>query len=127
MNTFFFRLLVYVILKCPPFYSTKLSCEDSSDSHKPNFNLFLYSSNHSGNNGSSGSLPSSAGPSLNSEDINNGDHLLNNNTVDNGIAEVCDVPDDVANQKRHVSNKFMSYQQHYMHAQCTVHNVYIYL
>lgn len=70
------------------------------------FNLFLYSSNHSGNNGSSGSLPSSAGPSLNSEDINNGDHLLNNNTVDNGIAEVCDVPDDVANQKRHVSNKF---------------------
>ncbi|KAG4078544.1 hypothetical protein HA402_009256 [Bradysia odoriphaga] len=59
-------------------------------------------SNHSGNNGSSGSLPSSAGPSLNSEDINNGDHLLNNNTVDNGIAEVCDVPDDVANQKRHV-------------------------
>lgn len=88
-------------------------------SHKPNFNLFLYSSNHSGNNGSSGSLPSSAGPSLNSEDINNGDHLLNNNTVDNGIAEVCDVPDDVANQKRHVSNKFMSYQQHYMHAHST--------
>lgn len=80
-------------------------------SHKPNSNLFLYSSNHSGNNGSSGSLPSSAGPSLNSEDINNGDHLLNNNTVDNGIAEVCDVPDDVANQKRHVSNKFMSFQQ----------------
>lgn len=66
--------------------------------------IFYFSSNHSGNNGSSGSLPSSAGPSLNSEDINNGDHLLNNNTVDNGIAEVCDVPDDVANQKRHVSN-----------------------
>lgn len=67
------------------------------------YNLFPYRSNHSGNNGSSGSLPSSAGPSLNSDDINNGDHLLNNNTVDNGITEVCDVPDDVANQKRHVS------------------------
>lgn len=79
-------------------------------------------SNHSGgNNGSSGSLSASAGggggagcgsgnggivsSSLNfSDDINNGDHLLNNNTMDNGIAEVCDVPDDVANQKRHVSN-----------------------
>lgn len=77
------------------------------------FDFLLFSSNHSGNNGSSGSLPSSAGPSLNSEDINNGDHLLNNNnTVDNGIAEVCDVPDDVANQKRHVS--------------VVIHNVYFY-
>lgn len=56
-------------------------------------------------------MPSSAGgniPSLNSDDTSNGggggggaggaagEHLNNNN-------EVCDVPDDVANQKRHVS------------------------
>lgn len=64
------------------------------------------SSNHSGNNGSSSSLPSSGGgggaPSLNSDDIINGEHLNNNNNLDNGIGEVCDVPDDVANQKRHV-------------------------
>lgn len=64
-----------------------------------------YSSNHSGNNGSGGSLPSSAGPSLNSDDLNNGEHLLNNNTVDNGIAEICDVPDHIANQKRNVSTE----------------------
>lgn len=68
--------------------------------------FFFYRSNHSGNNGSSGSLPSSAGPSLNSEDISNGDHLLNNNPIDNGIAEICDVPEEVANHKRHVSNQF---------------------
>lgn len=65
-------------------------------------------STHSGNNGSSGSLPSSAGggPSLNSsDDINNADHLLNNNnmTMDN-VTELCEVPDDVADQKRHVSD-----------------------
>lgn len=53
-------------------------------------------------------MPSSAGgniPSLNSDDTSNGggngggaagEHVNNNN-------EVCDVPDDVANQKRHVS------------------------
>ncbi|XP_073842455.1 syntrophin-like 1 [Musca autumnalis] len=31
----------------------------------------------------------------------NGDHMLNNNTLDNGM-DMCDVPDHVANQKRHV-------------------------
>ena len=67
--------------------------------------IYISRSNHSGNNGSgnSSSLPSSAGPSFNSDDLNGGEHLLNNNTVDNGIAEICDVPDHVANQKRHVS------------------------
>ena len=65
---------------------------------------------HSGNNGSSGSLPSSGGggvSSINSDDINNGEHLLNNNNTlesGGGVAEVCDVPDEVANQKRHVSS-----------------------
>lgn len=32
----------------------------------------------------------------------NSDHLLNNNTLDSGM-DMCDVPDHVANQKRHVS------------------------
>lgn len=32
----------------------------------------------------------------------NCDHLLNNNTLDSG-SDMCDVPDHVANQKRHVS------------------------
>uniref|UniRef100_A0A1B0DJ46 Uncharacterized protein n=1 Tax=Phlebotomus papatasi TaxID=29031 RepID=A0A1B0DJ46_PHLPP len=64
---------------------------------------FRFRSNHSGNNESGGSLPSSAGPSLNSDDLNSGEHLLNNNNpLENGVAEVCDVPDHVANQKRHV-------------------------
>lgn len=51
--------------------------------------------------------------SLNSDDTNNGDHLSSNNSNNNnsntldsncGIAEVCDVPEEVANQKRHVSD-----------------------
>lgn len=60
----------------------------------------IYRSNHSGNNGSGGSLPS-AGPST-SEELNCSELLNNNNTIDNGIAEICDVPDHIANQKRHV-------------------------
>lgn len=62
--------------------------------------IYYYRSNHSGHNGT---LASSAGASMNSDEIDNGEHLLNNNTVDNGITEICDVPDHVANQKRHVS------------------------
>lgn len=78
-------------------------------------------SNHSGNNGSSGSLPSSGGgagasggggpsngangSSLNSDDANNGEYFNNNPSGgDNSLgSEVCDVPYEVANQKRHVS------------------------
>lgn len=66
-------------------------------------------SNHSGNNGSSGSLPSSGiggngVSSLNSDETNNSEYLNNNNnSADNGAgAEICDVPYEVANQKRHV-------------------------
>ncbi|XP_053954391.1 beta-1-syntrophin [Anastrepha ludens] len=74
-------------------------------------------SNHSGHNGS---IPSSAsmqgmggvggsgagsGTDADCTDNggsgNSGDHLLNNNTMDNGL-DMCDVPDHVANQKRHV-------------------------
>ncbi|CAD7005143.1 unnamed protein product [Ceratitis capitata] len=75
-------------------------------------------SNHSGHNGS---IPSSAsmqgiggvagtgagsGGDTDCTDNgggsgNGGDHLLNNNTMDNGL-DMCDVPDHVANQKRHV-------------------------
>ncbi|XP_018785455.1 PREDICTED: beta-1-syntrophin [Bactrocera latifrons] len=74
-------------------------------------------SNHSGHNGS---IPSSAsmqgmggtgtstgnGADTDCTDngggsANGGDHLLNNNTLDNGL-DMCDVPDHVANQKRHV-------------------------
>lgn len=92
----------------------KFECENGENFHYNKwdwikltlpFPFFSCSSNHSGNNGSGGSLPSSAGPSLNSDDLNNGEHLLNNNTVDNGIAEICDVPDHIANQKRNVSTK----------------------
>lgn len=71
---------------------------------------FNYRSNHSGNNGSSGSLPSSGiggngVSSLNSDETNNSEYLNNNNnSADNGAgAEICDVPYEVANQKRHVS------------------------
>lgn len=71
-------------------------------------------SNHSGNNGSSGSLPSSGGggngangvSSMNSDDGNNGEYFNNNHGAggDNSLgSEVCDVPYEVANQKRHVS------------------------
>lgn len=79
-------------------------------------------SNHSGHNGS---IPSSASmqgmvtgggggstvttattttttTSNDLEATDNGDHMLNNNTLDNGM-DMCDVPDHVANQKRHVS------------------------
>lgn len=80
------------------------------------FNVALCSSNHSGHNGS---IPSSAsmqgmggtgagnGGDTDCTDNgggsgNGGDHLLNNNTMDNGL-DMCDVPDHVANQKRHVS------------------------
>lgn len=73
-----------------------------------------YRSNHSGNNGSSGSLPSSGiggngVSSLNSDETNNSEYLNNNNnSADNGAgAEICDVPYEVANQKRHVS--FVNY------------------
>ena len=74
---------------------------------------FIYRSNHSGNNGSSGSLPSSGiggngVSSLNSDETNNSEYLNNNNnSAENGAgAEICDVPYEVANQKRHVSFKF---------------------
>lgn len=46
------------------------------------------SGGNSGNGGNGGSGGNGSGPA--------GEHLNNNN-------EVCDVPDDVANQKRHVS------------------------
>ncbi|XP_055692615.1 beta-1-syntrophin isoform X2 [Lutzomyia longipalpis] len=81
-----------------------VSLDESCDpiDHSTTLNGTL-GSNHSGNNESGGSLPSSAGPSLNSDDLNSGEHLLNNNNpLENGVAEVCDVPDHVANQKRHV-------------------------
>jgi hypothetical protein len=59
-------------------------------------------SNSSGNNVST-SLTAS-GDSTTLENCNrNGDNALNNNDLDNGVAEICDVPDSVANQKRHVS------------------------
>lgn len=67
-------------------------------------------SNHSGNNGSSGSLPSSSiggngVTSLTTDETNNCEYLnINNNSAENSAgAEVCDVPYEVANQKRHVS------------------------
>lgn len=77
------------------------------------FRLFVFNcrSNHSGNNGSSGSLPSSGiggngVSSLNSDETNNSEYLNNNNnSADNSAgAEICDVPYEVANQKRHVSS-----------------------
>ena len=40
---------------------------------------------------------------VNSENSNKSQNELNNNSIDNGIAEICDVPDSVANQKRLVS------------------------
>lgn len=78
-------------------------------------------SNHSGHNGTLPPSASSAGvsggsgnglsggvgnamPTVDGENIENGDHLLNNNSMDNGMTEICDVPDHVANQKRHVSS-----------------------
>ena len=47
----------------------------------------------------------SAGGGTNTNDSDateNCDHLLNNNTLDSGM-DMCDVPDHVANQKRHVN------------------------
>lgn len=87
------------------FHSTKCTCLS--------FATFNYRSNHSGNNGSSGSLPSSGiggngvSSSLNSDETNNSEYLNNNNnSADNGAgAEICDVPYEVANQKRHVSSE----------------------
>lgn len=73
-----------------------------------------FRSNHSGNNGSSGSLPSSGGngvSSLNSDETNNSEYLNNNNNsadISAG-AEICDVPYEVANQKRHVSWKLTQF------------------
>lgn len=43
------------------------------------------------------------GPNTNDSDAtDNSDHLINNNTLDSGM-DMCDVPDHVANQKRHVN------------------------
>lgn len=84
------------------------------------FPLYLYRSNHSGK-GSSGSLPSSSGACTivggsgtsgigngipnPDESANNGEYYNNNHSGgDNSLgSEVCDVPYEVANQKRHVS------------------------
>lgn len=61
-----------------------------------------------GDSGSGGSIPSSA--TGNSDETNSVDEhsmmlaaMNNNNNLDNGMSEICDVPDHVANQKRHVS------------------------
>lgn len=59
---------------------------------------FLLRSNHSGNNGTIQSSTISDSENF----LDNGDHILNNN-LENGLSEICDVPDQVANQKRHVS------------------------
>lgn len=63
-----------------------------------------------GDSGSGGSIPSSA--TGNSDETNSVDEhsmmmaaMNNNNNLDNGMSEICDVPDHVANQKRHVSMK----------------------
>lgn len=67
--------------------------------------LFFYRHGYcSGHNGSDISLPSSGvNPLLSNSD--DGNEFLNNNLLDNngGVTEVCDVPDEIANQKRHVS------------------------
>lgn len=62
-----------------------------------------------GDSGSGGSIPSSA--TGNSDETNSVDEhsmmmaaMNNNNNLDNGMSEICDVPDHVANQKRHVSS-----------------------
>lgn len=81
--------------------------------------LNFCSSNHSGNNGSSGSLPSGGNgvSSLNSDETNNSEYLNNNNNsadISAG-AEICDVPYEVANQKRHVSSTpWPSYKLSYL-------------
>lgn len=61
-----------------------------------------------GDTGSGGSIPSSA--TGNSDETNSvDDHTMmmaamnNNNSLDNGMSEISDVPDHVANQKRQVS------------------------
>ena len=61
-----------------------------------------------GDSGSGGSIPSSA--TGNSDETTSVDEhsmmmaaMNNNNNLDNGMSEICDVPDHVANQKRHVS------------------------
>lgn len=61
-----------------------------------------------GDSGSGGSIPSSA--TGNSDETSSVDEhsmmmaaMNNNNNLDNGMSEICDVPDHVANQKRHVS------------------------
>ncbi|XP_055856326.1 beta-1-syntrophin [Episyrphus balteatus] len=76
------------------------SCESSMGDHSTTLNGTL-GSNHSSHNGT---LPKSTttGGSSEENNIDNGDHLYNNNTADNGMNEICDVPDHVANQKRHV-------------------------
>lgn len=70
-----------------------------------------------GDTGSGGSIPSSA--TGNSDETNSVDEhsmmmaaMNNNNNLDNGMSEICDVPDHVANQKRHVSILLL----HRMHA-----------
>ncbi|XP_037953472.1 beta-1-syntrophin-like [Teleopsis dalmanni] len=83
------------------------SCDTAiSVDHSTTLNGTL-GSNHSGHNGS---IPSSGsmqgmGAAANTAEMDacteNGEHMLNNNTMDNGL-DMCDVPDHVANQKRHV-------------------------
>lgn len=64
-----------------------------------------------GDSGSGGSIPLST--TGNSDETNSVDEqsimmaaMNNNNSLDNGISEIGDVPDHVANQKRHVSKPF---------------------
>lgn len=64
--------------------------------------------NSRGHNGSDASLPSTGvNTLLTSSDDGNSEFMnKNNNNLDNGgVTEVCDVPDEIANQKRHV-NRF---------------------
>ncbi|XP_023309302.2 beta-1-syntrophin [Lucilia cuprina] len=86
------------------------TCENAGSGDQSTTLNGTLGSNHSGHNGT---IPSSAsmqgmgqssGGSSNTNDIDvtdNCDHLLNNNTLDSGM-DMCDVPDHVANQKRHV-------------------------
>ncbi|XP_037807810.1 beta-1-syntrophin [Lucilia sericata] len=86
------------------------TCENAGSGDQSTTLNGTLGSNHSGHNGS---IPSSAsmqgmgqsgGGGSNTNDIDvtdNCDHLLNNNTLDSGM-DMCDVPDHVANQKRHV-------------------------
>ncbi|XP_055628817.1 beta-1-syntrophin [Toxorhynchites rutilus septentrionalis] len=62
---------------------------------------FLNNNNNNNNNGVNSSLNNNNGTN-GLGGAGSGGSGSNNNSIDNGIAEICDVPDSVANQKRHV-------------------------